>query len=127
MSGALGRSAEDTGWEDAAVPALDQRHGERSEPSAPPGSRATLLRPRGVDRTSDASTFSPTLGLVTGAVQERLPSGQTGLPVRRAMQKGALEVHTQRTSCTGLAPFFKSCLKGIKTVQKVTCKFFFAL
>lgn len=80
-----------------------------------------------MDRPSDASTFLPTPGLVTGAVQERLPSGQTGPPVRGAMQTGTLEVHTQRTSCTGLATFFKSCLKGIETVQKVTCKFFFAL
>lgn len=76
MSGTLGHSAEDAGWEDAVVPALDQRRGERSEQSAPPASRATLLRPRGVDQTSDACTFSLTPGMVTDAVQERLPSGQ---------------------------------------------------
>ncbi|XP_042086711.1 uncharacterized protein C16orf74 homolog isoform X1 [Ovis aries] len=52
VSRALGCSAEDAGWEDAAIPALDQRRGERSEQSAPPASRATLPRPRGVDRTS---------------------------------------------------------------------------
>ena len=42
-----------------------------------------------------------------------------GLPAPRAMQTGALEVHTHiRTSCTGLAPFLHVVLKASKLSRK---------
>ena len=66
-----------------------------------------------MDRTSDASTFSPTPGLVTGAVQERLPSGQTGLPVRRAMRKAPWR-------CTHKGLLAQDWLRFLKVVLKVS-------
>ena len=47
------------------------------------------------------------------------PFWPDGLPAPRAMQTGALEVHTHtRTSCTGLAPFLHVVVKASKLSRK---------